>query len=267
MCRVAVAPYPACTFSLFARFLTCYKKLLTFQGVIAVPEINQHGQTVNDIVPDWKCARALTRTPLTGQYCRLEPLDAERHSADLYEAYALGDDSDWTWLASTQPMSVEATAHWVLGKVLDDHLVPFAVIDLRTEKAVGLVCYMAIERFQGSVEIGHVTWSRRMKGTRVGTEAVWLLLKNAFEHKYRRLEWKCDSMNIASRNAAERLGFVWEGRLRQKLVRKGRNRDSDMLSIIDREWPQRDAELRAWLAAENFDEQGRQIKRLEAFRQ
>ncbi|NEM18447.1 GNAT family N-acetyltransferase, partial [Escherichia coli] len=164
-----------------------------------MPEINQYGQTVNDIVPDWKCARVLTRTPLTGQYCRLEPLDADRHSADLYEAYALGDESDWTWLASTQPESVEATAHWVLGKVMDDDLVPFAVIDLRTEKAVGLVSYMAIERFQGSVEIGHVTWSRRMKGTRIGTEAVWLLLKNAFEHKYRRLEWKCDSMNTASR--------------------------------------------------------------------
>jgi len=73
-------------------------------------------------------------------------------------------------------------------------------------------------------------------------------------------------MNIASRNAAERLGFVWEGRLRQKLVRKGRNRDSDMLSIIDGEWPQRNAELCAWLAAENFDAEGRQIQRLEAFR-
>jgi hypothetical protein len=69
-------------------------------------------------------ARALTRTPLNGQYCRLEPLDTERHAADLFEAYALGDDSDWTWLASTQPESVEATAHWMLGKVMDDDLVP-----------------------------------------------------------------------------------------------------------------------------------------------
>lgn len=94
-----------------------------------MPEINQYGQTVNDIVPDWKGARVLTRTPLFGQYCRLEPLDVDRHAADLYDAYALGDDSDWTWLASTQPESVEATAHWVLGKVLDDELVPFAVID------------------------------------------------------------------------------------------------------------------------------------------
>lgn len=231
-----------------------------------MPEINQHGQIVNDIVPDWKGARVLTRTPLNGRFCRLEPLDAHRHAADLFEAYALGDDSDWTWLASTQPESVEATTHWVIVKAMDDELVPYAVIDLRTERAVGLVSYMANERQLGSVEIGHVTWSRKMKNTAMGTEAVWLLLKNAFEHGYRRLEWKCDSMNIASRRAAERLGFTWEGCLRQKLVRKGRTRDSDMLSIIDGEWPERDASLRAWLAVENFDGAGRQIQRLEAFR-
>lgn len=231
-----------------------------------MPEINQHGQTVNDIVPDWKGAQLLTRTPLSGRFCRLEPLDATLHAADLFDAYSLGDDSDWTWLASTQPESVEETAHWIIGKVMDDDLVPYAVIDVSSERAVGLVSYMAIERLMGSVEIGHVTWSRKMKNTAMGTEAVWLLLKNAFEHDYRRLEWKCDSMNVASRNAAERLGFVWEGRLRQKLVRKARNRDSDMLSIIDAEWPERDAEFRAWLAAENFDAEGRQIKRLEDFR-
>ncbi len=101
-----------------------------------------------------------------------------------------------------------------------------------------------------------------MKNTPLGTEAVWLLLKNGFDHGYRRLEWKCDSMNVASRRAAERLGFSWEGRLRQRLVRKGRTRDSDMLSIIDGEWPARDAALRAWLAAENFTADGQQIKRL-----
>lgn len=231
-----------------------------------MPEINQHGQIVNDIVPDWKGARVLTRTPLNGRFCRLEPLDAHRHAADLFEAYALGDDSDWTWLASTQPESVEATTHWVIVKAMDDELVPYAVIDLRTERAVGLVSYMANERQLGSVEIGHVTWSRKMKNTAMGTETVWLLLKNAFDHGYRRLEWKCDSMNIASRRAAERLGFTWEGCLRQKLVRKGRTRDSDILSIIDGEWPERDASLRAWLAVENFDGEGRQIQKLEAFR-
>ncbi|MDJ1656976.1 GNAT family protein [Raoultella sp. Ech2A] len=232
-----------------------------------MPEINQYGQQVNDVVVGWQGASVLKRSALTGRYCRLEPLDTRRHAADLFAAYALGDGSDWTWLASTRPETVEATAHWVAGKVGDDALVPFAVIDLGSGQAVGLVSFMAIEQAMGSVEIGHVTWSRKMKNTPLGTEAVWLLLKYAFAAGYRRLEWKCDSMNIASRRAAERLGFTWEGRLRQKMVRKARSRDSDMLSIIDGEWPQRDAELRAWLAADNFDAEGRQIKRLDEFRE
>lgn len=231
-----------------------------------MPEINEFGQQVNDRVPGWQGAGLLRRTALNGRFCRLEPLDTERHAADLFAAYALGDDSDWTWLASTCPQSVESTANWITGKVMDDGLVPYAVIDLRAERAVGLVSYMAIERAIGTVEIGHVTWSRAMKNTPLGTEAVWLLLQNGFAHGYRRLEWKCDSMNLASRRAADRLGFTWEGRLRQRMVRKGRTRDSDMLSIIDSEWPARDAALRAWLAPENFDADGRQLKRLEDFR-
>lgn len=80
------------------------------------------------------------------------------------------------------------------------------------------------------------------------------------------LKGELDNAYSLSRRAAERLGFSWEGRLRQRLVRKGRTRDSDMLSIIDGEWPARDAALRAWLAAENFTADGQQIKRLEAFR-
>ncbi|AUU84421.1 GNAT family N-acetyltransferase [Leclercia adecarboxylata] len=230
-----------------------------------MPEMNIWGQMVNDPVPGWQGASVLERGVLEGRFCRLEPLNAHQHASDLFEAYALGDDSDWTWLASNQPASVEETASWVQGKVQDKALVPFAVIDRQSERAVGLVCYMAIEQQLGSVEIGHVTWSRKMKNSPLGTEAIWLLLKYGFERGYRRLEWKCDSMNIPSRRAAERLGFTWEGRLRQKLVRKGRNRDSDMLSIIDSEWPERDAALRGWLAADNFDNDGRQIKRLEAF--
>ena len=119
-----------------------------------MPEINQYGQVVNDVVADWQGARILKRTPLSGRFCRLEPLEVQRHAADLFAAYALGDESDWTWLASTCPASVEATTHWVAGKVNDDALVPFAVIDLQTERAVGLVSYMAIDRAMGTVEIG-----------------------------------------------------------------------------------------------------------------
>ncbi|MEH0701845.1 GNAT family N-acetyltransferase [Citrobacter freundii] len=224
-----------------------------------MPEINLYGQTVGDVVPDWNGAAVLPRETLIGQYCRLVPLDADSHAADLFDAYAQApDDRDWTWLASSRPTSVEAAACWVQGKVTDASLVPYAVIEQRSGRAVGLVCFMAIEREHGSVEIGHVTWSPRMKNTVLGTESIWLLLRQAFALGYRRVEWKCDSLNTASRRAAERLGFIFEGRFRQKIVRKGRNRDSDWLSMIDSEWPQCDAVLQRWLAAENFDENGRQ---------
>lgn len=224
-----------------------------------MPEINLYGQTVGDVVPDWNGAAVLPRETLIGQYCRLVPLDADSHAADLFDAYAQAlDDRDWTWLASSRPTSVEAAACWVQGKVTDASLVPYAVIEQRSGRAVGLVCFMAIEREHGSVEIGHVTWSPRMKNTVLGTESIWLLLRQAFALGYRRVEWKCDSLNTASRRAAERLGFIFEGRFRQKIVRKGRNRDSDWLSMIDSEWPQCDAVLQRWLAAENFDEHGRQ---------
>ncbi|POT58280.1 GNAT family N-acetyltransferase [Citrobacter amalonaticus] len=228
-----------------------------------MPEINQYGQTVGDALPDWQGAPELPRKTLEGRWCRLEPLNSERHAGDLFDAYAQApDERDWTWMFSDRPQSLESTRHWITGKENDDCLVPFAVIDLRSERAVGLVCFMAIEREHGSVEIGHVTWSPRMKNTVLGTEAIWLLLQCAFARGYRRVEWKCDSLNLASRRAAERLGFVFEGRFRQKIVRKGRNRDSDWLSMIDSEWPQCNNALARWLSPENFDAQGQQRKTL-----
>ena len=104
-----------------------------------MPEINEFGQQVNDLVPGWQGARVLRRTALNGRFCRLEPLDVDRHAADLFAAYALGDNSDWTWLASTRPESAAATAHWSAATVHDDALVPYAVIDPHGHRAVGSV--------------------------------------------------------------------------------------------------------------------------------
>ncbi|VFS15909.1 Acetyltransferase (GNAT) family [Yokenella regensburgei] len=175
-------------------------------------EINEYGQEVGTPLPQWQGAEQLRRKTLTGRYCRLETLCAQTHAADLYDAYAQAEDErDWTWLASRRPQSVADTQTWLLLKTADPSLVPFAVIDSRSDRAVGLVCLMAIDRANGTVEIGHVTWSPRMKNSVLGTETVWLLLREAFACGYRRVEWKCDSLNTASRRAAERLGFTFEG--------------------------------------------------------
>ena len=231
-----------------------------------MPERNAFNQTVGDPLPNWQGAGELPRATLAGRYCRLEPLNVERHAQQLFAAYQLAaDERDWTWLASTRPNTPEAAYHWALGKAADPTLVPYAVVEETSNEAVGLVCFMRIDAANGTVEIGHVTWSPRMQNSVLGTEAVWLLLAAAFGQGFRRVEWKCDSLNEASRNAALRLGFVYEGRLRHTMVRKGRNRDSDWLSMLDSEWPRHNAALRRWLAPENFDAQGRQKQRLATF--
>jgi hypothetical protein len=73
---------------------------------------------------------------------------------------------------------------------------------------------------------------------------------------YRRYEWKCDALNAASRRAALRYGFVYEGTFRQHVIAKGRNRDVAWFSVLDSEWPLRKRNFEHWLNPENFDAQG-----------
>ncbi|WP_053143245.1 GNAT family N-acetyltransferase [Erwinia billingiae] len=227
--------------------------------------INQYGQQVGVALPDWQPARPFPRNPLTGQYCTLEPLDPQ-HSAALFRAFSLAeDDRDWTWLGALKPASLSEMIAWVTHKCLDQGLVSYAVVDNSTRQAVGAVCFANIDAVNGACEIGHVTWSPLMKRTVFGTEALFLLLTQAFSLGYRRVAWRCDSTNLASRRAAERIGFTFEGCFRQAMTRKQRNRDTDWLSIIDGEWPAIDAALSGWLSPANFTADGQQRLPLSAF--
>src|SRR3546814_1396503 len=83
---------------------------------------------------------------------------------------------------------------------------------------------------------------------------MYLMMARAFDALgYRRYEWKCNALNAASRKAALRLGFSFEGIFRQATLAKGRNRDTAWFSILDKEWPEARAAFGAWLAADNFD--------------
>jgi RimJ/RimL family protein N-acetyltransferase len=85
------------------------------------------------------------------------------------------------------------------------------------------------------------------------------MARHAFENLgYRRYEWKCDSLNRPSIRAALRLGFGFEGVFRQHMIVKGRNRDTAWFAMLDSEWPARKTAFERWLAAENFDAEGRQ---------
>jgi RimJ/RimL family protein N-acetyltransferase len=142
-----------------------------------------------------------------------------------------------------------------------------AVIDAATAKPAGTAALMRIDPDNGVIEVGAIIYSRRLQRSRAGTEAMFLLMRRAFDQLgYRRYEWKCDSLNAPSRRAAERYGFRFEGIFRQAWVYKGRNRDTAWLSITDREWPAIRRAFEQWLSPENFDPEGRQRRSLSALR-
>ena len=221
---------------------------------------------VGRAVPGWIAREAPPRTPMAGRYARLEPLEAERHADALWEANAAdADGSRWTYLFDEKPASLEAYRAWVARMASTADPLFFAIVDAASGRALGVAAFMRIDRNHGVIEIGHLNFSPAMNRTRVATEAIFLMMRRAFEELgYRRLEWKCDSLNAPSRAAAERFGFTFEGIFRQAIVYKGRNRDTAWYSIVDAEWPRLAAAYRRWLDPANFDGDARQRERLSA---
>ena len=200
---------------------------------------------------------------MEGRFCRLEPLDADAHAAALHEAFALDEDGlGWTYLPYGPFPSFDAFEKWVSEAAESGDPLFFAILDAAEEPA-GVASYLRIMPAIGTLEVGHIHYAPALQGTAAATEAMYLMMRHAFEDLgYRRYEWKCDDLNGPSRRAAERLGFTYEGTHRQATIYKGRNRDTAWFSILDGEWPRvRDA-LEAWLAPENFDADGEQRARL-----
>jgi RimJ/RimL family protein N-acetyltransferase len=140
----------------------------------------------------------------------------------------------------------------------------FALVRLTDGRPLGFASYLQIRPEFGVVEIGNIVFGSPLKRTTAATEAIYLLARRAFDDLgYRRLEWKCNALNAASRAAAERFGFTFEGIFRNHQVVKGHNRDTAWLSITDREWPPIRAGFDAWLSPANFDADGHQLRPLE----
>ena len=124
--------------------------------------------------------------------------------------------------------------------------------------AVGLGTFMRIDPPAGTIEVGHIALSPVLQRSPVATEAMYLMMRHAFELGYRRYEWKCDALNAKSRRAAVRLGFVFEGVFRQATVYKGRSRDTAWYAVVDSDWPALREAFERWLDRDNFDASGLQ---------
>jgi RimJ/RimL family protein N-acetyltransferase len=205
---------------------------------------------------------------MAGRFCRLEAFDPDRHAAALYAAYCEdSDDRLWTYLSAGPFPDAGAYRAWMEKNFTGDDPLCFTILDPAGGEPAGTASYMRIDRGAGSIEVGSITYAPRLQKTAAATEAMYLMMRRAFDELgYRRYEWNCDALNAASRAAAERLGFTYEGLFRQATVYKQRNRDTAWFSIIDSEWPVRRAALEAWLDPANFDADGVQKQSLAVFR-
>jgi RimJ/RimL family protein N-acetyltransferase len=225
--------------------------------------INGLNQPIGFPLNDWKPPGLPPRSLMSGRFCRLEPINAAAHTADLFAANSLDiEGRNWTYLSYGPFQDLESYRAWIETECLGHDPLFFAIIDQTTKKAVGLASYLRITPACGSIEVGHINYSPLLSRTPAATEAMFLMMNRAFELGYRRYEWKCDALNAASRNAAQRLGFSFEGVFRQATVYKGRNRDTAWYAIIDEEWPALRPVFERWLSPDNFDAKGRQRQRL-----
>ena len=204
---------------------------------------------------------------MPGRYCRVEPLEVAAHGTDLFECIgsAAANDGRWTYLPYGPFRDRPAFDAW-LGNQAASADPLFHTIVGAAGRATGVAAYMRIDAPNGVIEVGHVNFSPLLQRTAAATEAMYLMLRRAFDELgYRRYEWKCDHLNEPSRRAAIRLGFTYEGLFRNAVVYKQRNRDTAWYSMTDAEWPLRKAALESWLAPGNFDANGQQRHGLASF--
>lgn len=221
------------------------------------------GQPIGPDLSDWSPPPAPPRLTLAGRYTAVVPLHPERHGPQLLEAFATDPDQRrWTYLPYGPFESWSSFREWLEGVARELDPLFFAVVDLESNAAVGLASYLRISPASGAIEVGHLNFSTRMAKRAVATEAMFLMMKHAFDLGYRRYEWKCDALNGPSRAAAQRLGLSYEGIFRQATVYKGRSRDTAWYAAVNWEWPDLERAFQAWLAPANFQSDGAQRSRL-----
>jgi RimJ/RimL family protein N-acetyltransferase len=215
---------------------------------------------------DWKPARVPVKVPLEGTSVVLEPVDPAQHGGALFSSSKDAPEL-WKHLAYGPFANQDEFTRWLRDAAASDDPLFYALVDRAAGQARGMASYLRIEPEHGVIEIGHIWFAPSMQRSRPATEAIFLLARHAFDDLgYRRLEWKCSSVNSPSRRAAERFGFTFEGIFRQHMVVKGRSRDTAWYAMTDGEWPIRRAAFEAWLAPENFDPDGRQRRPLAEYR-
>ena len=195
---------------------------------------------------------------IDGNLVTLKPLVANQFAEELFLSNAIDKEgNNWTYLPYGPFESQTEYASWVESFEEGDDPIFFAIVSKKLNKAIGIASYLRINPTIGSIEVGHINYSPLLQKTTEATEAMYLMMKWAFENGYRRYEWKCNALNLRSRAAAQRFGFSYEGVFRQMTIVKGRNRDTAWFAMIDKEWQGIERCFNEFLSEINFDNNGK----------
>ena len=220
---------------------------------------NTLGQEIGSPLPQWQACPKPAKQPIVGTFCCLEPLNISRHGEQLWQAFrADTEDRIWTYLPYGPFTTSGELQHWLSNVCPSEDPLFFAIIDTSNGKALGIASYLRIQPAAGVIEVGNINFSPALQKTTAATEAMYLMMKHAFQLGYRRYEWKCDNLNLGSKKAAQRLGFSFDGLFKQATVYKSRNRDTAWFSLLDADWPATEAAYQRWLSPDNFTPDGAQ---------
>jgi RimJ/RimL family protein N-acetyltransferase len=214
---------------------------------------------------DWKPVPRPVRVSLPGAHVLVRPVNAASDAVPLFSVSHPpdGDLAIWTYLPDGPYESPEHLRRALAWAETSEDPLYFTLVGLTDERPLGLASYLRITPELGVIEIGHIWFGVPLQRTTAATEAIYLLVRHAFDDLgYRRVEWKCNALNAASRRAAERFGFTFEGVFRKHMVVKGRSRDTAWYAITDDEWPAIRCGFEAWLEPENMDSEDRQRRSL-----
>lgn len=189
----------------------------------------------------------------SGRFVTLGPCDPEKDVTELYQASHGSEDREqlWTYMAYGPFADDRAMLGWLreCQRSTDPLFLTAHANDLH--RPVGMVSFLNIVPAMRRLELGHIWYSPGVQRTKLNTETIYLMLREAFDGLgYRRVEWKCDSLNARSRAAALRLGFGFEGIFRNHMIVKNRNRDTAWYAMLDTDWPAVKQNMEHWLYSE-----------------
>ena len=242
--------------------------MYTHDKVVSAMSTCSSEDRLGPIVPDTPATAPTYDVKLVGQHVTIIPVHPD-HAAGLYEQVSGPDNAPlFDYLFDDPPESLDAFRARLAKKSETTNPWTYTILLNSSSSPVGMIALMRMDLPNRVIEIGSLLYTPALQRTPAATEVQYLLAKYVFEQLgFRRYEWKCNDLNAPSKRAAKRLGFKYEGTFRQHMIARGRNRNTAWFSIIDEEWPGVKKGFEGWLDGGNFDEEGRQKKKLEEFRE